>query len=84
MSVMDLNDLVKAFEEKFVGSITAETVASESGIGHLMIVAASRFDVPLVFAGLIVTAIMGVAMYAIAAIIENHTTKWATRGRDNF
>ena len=68
----------------FVGSITAETVASESGIGHLMIVAASRFDVPLVFAGLIVTAIMGVAMYAIAAIIENHTTKWATRGRDNF
>lgn len=68
----------------FVGSITAETVASESGIGHLMIVASSRFDVPLVFAGLVVTGIMGVAMYAIASVIENHTTKWATRGRDNF
>jgi NitT/TauT family transport system permease protein len=68
----------------FVGSITAETVASESGIGHLMIVASSRFDVPLVFAGLIVTGIMGVAMYAVAAVIENHTTKWATRGQDNF
>jgi NitT/TauT family transport system permease protein len=68
----------------FVGSITAETVASESGIGHLMIVASSRFDVPLVFAGLIVTGIMGVAMYAIAAAIETHTTKWATRGQDNF
>jgi NitT/TauT family transport system permease protein len=68
----------------FVGSITAETVASESGIGHLMIVASSRFDVPLVFAGLIVTGIMGVAMYAVAAVIENHTTKWATRGQDSF
>jgi NitT/TauT family transport system permease protein len=68
----------------FVGSITAETVASESGIGHLMIVASSRFDVPLVFAGLIVTGIMGVAMYAIAAAIETRTTKWATRGQDNF
>ncbi|MEH2472515.1 NitT/TauT family transport system permease protein [Nitrobacteraceae bacterium AZCC 2161] len=68
----------------FVGSITAETVASESGIGHLMIVASSRFDVPLVFAGLIVTGIMGVAMYAVAAVVENHTTKWATRGQDNF
>ncbi|MEH2472106.1 NitT/TauT family transport system permease protein [Nitrobacteraceae bacterium AZCC 2161] len=68
----------------FVGSITAETVASESGIGHLMIVASSRFDVPLVFAGLIVTGIMGVAMYAVAAVIENHTTRWATRGQDNF
>ncbi|MET0220842.1 MAG: ABC transporter permease [Tardiphaga sp.] len=66
----------------FVGSITAETVASESGIGHLMIVASSRFDVPLVFAGLIVTGIMGVAMYAVAAVIESHTTKWATRGQD--
>jgi NitT/TauT family transport system permease protein len=68
----------------FVGSITAETVASESGIGHLMIVASSRFDVPLVFAGLIVTGIMGVAMYAVAALIENHTTKWATRGQDRI
>jgi NitT/TauT family transport system permease protein len=68
----------------FVGSITAETVASESGIGHLMIVASSRFDVPLVFAGLIVTGIMGVAMYAVAAVIENHTTNWATRGQDNL
>lgn len=68
----------------FVGSITAETVASESGIGHLMIVASSRFDVPLVFAGLIVTGIMGVAMYAVAAVIENHTTSWATRGQENF
>jgi NitT/TauT family transport system permease protein len=68
----------------FVGSITAETVASESGIGHLMIVASSRFDVPLVFAGLIVTGIMGVAMYAIAALVENHTTSWAMRGQENF
>jgi NitT/TauT family transport system permease protein len=68
----------------FVGSITAETVASESGIGHLMIVASSRFDVPLVFAGLIVTGIMGVGMYAIAAVIETHTTKWATRGQGDF
>ena len=50
----------------------------------LMIVASSRFDVPLVFAGLIVTGVMGVAMYAIAATIESHTTRWATRGQDHF
>jgi NitT/TauT family transport system permease protein len=48
-----------------------------------MIVASSRFDVPLVFAGLFVTGIMGVAMYAVAAVIESHTTKWATRGQEN-
>ncbi|MDB5370519.1 MAG: sulfonate superfamily binding cassette transporter, permease protein [Roseomonas sp.] len=65
----------------FVGSIMAETVAANKGIGHLMILASSRFDVPLVFAGLIVTAIMGMAMYALAAIIEERTTGWAMRGQ---
>ncbi|MEO1314259.1 MAG: ABC transporter permease, partial [Pseudomonadota bacterium] len=42
----------------FVGSIIAETVAANKGIGHLMMVASSRFEVPLVFAGLLVTAVM--------------------------
>lgn len=67
----------------FVGSIIAETVAANKGIGHLMIVASSRFDVPLVFAGLIVTAVMGVAMYVAAAAIENRTTGWAMRGQND-
>nr|WP_249120806.1 ABC transporter permease [Plastoroseomonas hellenica] len=65
----------------FVGSIIAETVASNDGIGKLMIVASSRFDVPLVFAGLIVTGVMGVLMYAVAAAIEIRTTGWAMRGQ---
>lgn len=66
----------------FVGSIIAETVAANAGIGHLMIVASSRFDVPLVFAGLVVTGVMGVLMYAVAAAIERRTTGWAMRGQD--
>jgi NitT/TauT family transport system permease protein len=69
-----------AITSSFLGSILAETVAGQSGIGHLMIVASSRFEVPLVFAGLIVTASMSVAMYAIAALIEKRTTGWASRG----
>jgi len=63
----------------FVGSILAETVGANSGIGHLMVVASSRFDVPLVFAGLVVTSAMGIAMYAIAAVIEGRMTGWAVR-----
>jgi NitT/TauT family transport system permease protein len=65
----------------FVGSIMAETVAANKGIGHLMILASSRFDVPLVFAGLIVTGVMGVLMYALAAVVEERTTGWAMRGQ---
>ena len=65
----------------FVGSIIAETVAANKGIGYLMILASSRFDVPLVFAGLIVTGAMGVAMYGVSAVIEARMTGWATRGQ---
>ena len=66
----------------FVGSIVAETVAANKGIGHLMLVASSRFEMPLAFAGLIVTGIMGVGMYAITAALERRVTGWATRGGD--
>ncbi|MEM6381853.1 MAG: ABC transporter permease [Pseudomonadota bacterium] len=65
----------------FVGSIIAETVASNKGIGHLMIQASSRFEVPLVFAGLMVTAIMGVLMYLAANFVERRMTGWATRSQ---
>ncbi len=67
----------------FVGSIISETVAANEGIGHLMLVASSRFDVPLVFAGLIVTGIMGVLMYWVAVTLEERTTGWATRGQND-
>jgi NitT/TauT family transport system permease protein len=66
----------------FVGSIVAETVASNAGIGNLMLVASSRFEVPLAFAGLIVTGLMGVGMYVICVAIEQRMTGWATRGSE--
>jgi NitT/TauT family transport system permease protein len=64
----------------FVGSILAETIGSNNGIGKLMVTASSRFDVPLVFAGLMVTAVMGVMMYVVSEWFEKRMTGWATRG----
>jgi NitT/TauT family transport system permease protein len=66
----------------FVGSIVAETVAANAGIGHLMLVASSRFEVPLAFAGLIVTGVMGVGMYLVCVSFERRMTGWATRGAE--
>ncbi len=66
----------------FIGSVVAETVASDRGIGYLMISASARFDVPLVFAGLMVIAVMGVVMYEIFAFIERRVTFWAMRGNE--
>jgi NitT/TauT family transport system permease protein len=67
----------------FVGSIVAETVAANKGIGNLMLVASSRFEVPLAFAGLLVTAVMGIGMYVVAEYIERRMTGWAMRGADS-
>ena len=63
----------------FVGSVIAETVASNSGIGYLMMSASSQFNVPLVFAGLIVIAAMGIGAYEIFAALERRFTAWAFR-----
>jgi NitT/TauT family transport system permease protein len=64
----------------FVGAIISETVAANKGIGYLMIVATSTFDTPLVFAGLLTVAAMGIVLYALFAVVEKRTTFWAQRG----
>jgi NitT/TauT family transport system permease protein len=66
----------------FVGTIVAETVAANKGIGNFMLIASSRFEVPLAFAGLLVTSVMGIGMYLITALVERRMTGWAMRGAD--
>lgn len=63
----------------FVGTVISETLASNDGIGYLMLQASSQFRVPLMFAGLTVIAIMGIATYVLFALIEGRLTGWATR-----
>lgn len=72
-----------AVTQAFVGTVIAETVASNLGIGNLMMIASSSFDVPLVFAGLLILAALGVGLYVIFSFIESRVTGWATR-KDDF
>lgn len=64
----------------FVGSVIAEIVAGNSGVGNVMLVASSNFNIPLVFAVLIAVAVMGVAMYSVFAFLETRLTSWSVRG----
>ena len=63
----------------FVGSVISESVASNTGIGNLMLQAQAQFQVPLIFAGLIALAVEGIAMYALMAMLEARMTGWAQR-----
>jgi NitT/TauT family transport system permease protein len=63
----------------FVGTVLAETVAANRGIGNVMIIASGNFDVPLVFSGLVILAALGVSLYLISAWLEGRVTGWAQR-----
>jgi NitT/TauT family transport system permease protein len=66
----------------FVGTVLSETVAANKGIGTVMMIASGNFDVPLVFAGLVLLAIMGVFLYALSSWVEGRMTGWAQRKTD--
>jgi len=72
-----------AITQAFVGTVIAETVASNRGIGNFMLIASSNFDVPLVFAGLLILATLGVSLYVAFSFLEVRITGWARR-KDEF
>jgi NitT/TauT family transport system permease protein len=67
----------------FVGTTVSEMSASNEGIGYLLISAGSALKMPLAFAGLVVIAVMAMAMYELFSWLERHTTGWAHRGQQS-
>ena len=65
----------------FVGAVVSETVGANRGIGNLMLSAQANFQVPLVFAGLLALAVLGIVLYAITAAVETRFTGWAFRSQ---
>lgn len=63
----------------FVGTVVSETVGANAGLGYQIALAGSNFQMPLVFAALLLLAVEGIAMYAIFAYVEVHFTRWAFR-----
>ncbi len=68
-----------AISGSFIGAIVAETIAANSGIGYVMVVATNNMDVPLAFAGLSILSLMGVGLYLASTLIERRLTGWAYR-----
>jgi NitT/TauT family transport system permease protein len=67
----------------FVGTTVSEMVASNEGIGYLLISAGSSMQMGLAFSGLMMVGIMAMAMYELFSVIERRTTAWAHRGSGN-
>lgn len=67
----------------FVGTTVSEMSAANEGIGYLLVSAGSALRMPLAFAGLVVIAMMAMAMYELFSYVEKHTTAWAHRGQQS-
>jgi ABC-type nitrate/sulfonate/bicarbonate transport system permease component len=59
-----------------LGVVVAEFFGSEQGLGVIMVQASGRYQVDIVFAGLIVFAALSLAMTGLVSLIEERLTRW--------
>ena len=65
-----------AFSLSLVGAIVGEFVASQKGLGYVILSAQGTFDTTRVFASVIVLAIMGLGLYGLLAVAERRLMPW--------
>ena len=61
----------------FIGTVISESVASNAGLGYLIVQATADFNVPLAFAALLILAALGVALYGFFIFVEKKVIYWA-------
>lgn len=61
----------------FIGTVISESVASNAGLGYLIVQATADFNVPLAFAALLILALMGVVLYSFFVFVEKKVIYWA-------
>jgi NitT/TauT family transport system permease protein len=59
-----------------IGTVVAEFVGSGQGIGYAMLAAKAQFDVPGVYACLVILMALGIALHWIMAFIEHRVAFW--------
>jgi NitT/TauT family transport system permease protein len=66
-----------AISQAFIGSVISETVASDRGIGYVIVSASANFNVALAFLAILSLAAMGILLYGCFALVERRTIHWA-------
>jgi NitT/TauT family transport system permease protein len=67
-----------------LGVVVAEFFGSEEGLGVMMVQAAGQYRVDVVFAGLIIFAVLSLAMSGVVQVIENRLTRWRPQALKEF
>jgi NitT/TauT family transport system permease protein len=64
-----------------IGALVGEFVGAGSGLGHLTVIAMGSLNTELVFAAIIVMAVIGVALYVLIEILERIFVPWSRARR---
>jgi NitT/TauT family transport system permease protein len=67
-----------------VGAVVGEFVGSNSGIGYVLQVANGNFDLPLMFAALVVLSMIGVLLFVAIDVIERWMIPWHVSHRNDI
>jgi NitT/TauT family transport system permease protein len=59
-----------------LGVVVAEFFGAEQGLGVVMVQAASRYQVDVVFAGLVVFAVLSLVMTGLVRLLEDRLSRW--------
>ena len=62
-----------------IGAIVGEFVASERGLGALIITGGVTLETPSIFASLILISVLGLVLYGIVVAVEQLVAPWAYR-----
>ena len=67
-----------------LGVVVAEFFGSEEGLGVLMVQASGRYQVDVVFVGLIVFAALSLVMTSLVKVVEDRLTSWRPQRRADY
>jgi NitT/TauT family transport system permease protein len=62
-----------------IGAIVGEFVASERGLGALIIAGGVTLETPSIFASLILISVLGLALYGVVVAVERAVAPWVYR-----
>jgi len=59
-----------------IGAVVGELINGNAGLGHLVRLGLSQYDIPLVFVAVILLASVALSLYRIVALIERRLLRW--------
>jgi NitT/TauT family transport system permease protein len=62
-----------------IGALVGEFVASERGLGSLIIIGGVTLETPMIFASLMLISALGLVLYGVVVALERIVAPWASR-----